>query len=213
MREALRSELLKAFSGFWMLAVLSYGLLLPFIMWRFFGGEARGSLAVAPIAAAFCGCFLVTRDYYYGSIERVVLFNRKENVFVAKLVAGFAGGVVTGLTAVVGWALVDAFSAGVAVGCLIACGLAGVFGAAVGWVLPNYYLATFVALVLPLTVETPLALLYPAVGKFLPSNSFAGLIGVTPGLLPAGVSVVVALVWIAVTAFAGRALFLRRELA
>jgi ABC-2 type transport system permease protein len=212
MRNALRSEVLKAGSGFWMLAVLSYGLLLPFIMWSFFGGDPRDSLSVAPVAAAFTGCYLVTRDYYYGSIQRVVLFNSKQHVFFAKLVAGLVGGLATGLIGVLGWALLSAFEWRVAAGCVVGCGLAGVFGAAVGWVLPNYYLATFVALVVPLTAGTALATLYPEVGKYLPSNTFAGVIGVTAGLLPVWGSAGLALVWVAAVAFAGRALFLRREL-
>lgn len=218
MHDAIRAEILKARSGLWMLAVLCYGLLLPLLSWQVFGGSLLSSLAACPIAAAFLGCYLVTRDFYYGSIERTVVMNHRENVFVAKLVAAFVAGAFTGVVGVVGWRVAalfadyDAWSWPTLAGCVVACALAAVFGAAIGWVLPNYYLATFVALVLPLAVEGPIATLYPEIGRFLPSNAFAGIVGVTPGMFTGWLSAAIALLWVAVAVVSGRILVERRAL-
>jgi hypothetical protein len=243
MRDATRAELLKARSGFWMLAVLAYALLLPLGAWNY-GGKGfivTGTdpaaatramlvfLVACPIAATFLGCFLVTRDYYYKSIERAVLINRKRHVFSAKLIAGVVGGLVVGVVGSAGWSVVtvfvlrdrgQGFSFGTGVwqsllGCVVASMLAGAIGVAIGWILPNYYAATAVSLLLPFSVELPLAMTAPQVARFLPDNALAGVAQAQsqfPALFEAWPSALIVVLWLVAAAFGGWWLFERREI-
>ncbi|MFI6095669.1 hypothetical protein ACIA8G_08960 [Lentzea sp. NPDC051213] len=229
MRDAIRAEILKARSGFWLLAVLAYAVLLPLGVWRFSGVELSdtrlmlGCLAACPVAATFLGGYLVTRDYYYRSIERGVLLHRKSHLYLAKLIAGAVSGLVTGLVGALGWSLVtwlvlrSGFDTGwstwaTLLGCLLACTLAGVFGVAIGWILRDYYFAAGVSFLLPFAIELPLLFLRPSIGRFLPNDVFAGLIQAPlPSLLPVWLSLLIAVAWVGVTSFAGLRLFLRRE--
>lgn len=229
MRDAVRAEILKARSGFWLLAVLAYALLLPFFVWRFAGFDFNSTrlmltcLAVCPIAATFLGGYLVTRDYYYRSIERGVLLHRKTHLYAAKVIAGAAGGLATGLVGAIGWSAVTwfvldgHFDIGARTwqtlgGCLVACTLAGVFGVALGWLLRDYYLAAGVSFLLPFAIELPLAFLRPEVARFLPNDAFAGLLGAPlPGLFPVWLSAVIAVLWVSAAVLAGQRLFERRE--
>lgn len=230
MRDAIRAELLKARSGFWLLAVLAYAVLLPLAVWRFSGLDMTdtrmmlGCLAACPVAATFLGGYLVTRDYYYRSLERAVLLHRKVFLYAAKLVAGALSGLVTGLVGAFGWCLVtwlvlrDGFDIGLATwltlaGCLAACTLAGVFGAAIGWILRDYYFAAGVSFLLPFAIELPLLFLRPSIARFLPNDAFAGLMQTPlPSLFPVWLSALIALLWVAAAAFAGLRLFERREI-
>lgn len=241
MHRAVQTELLKARSGFWMLAVLAYALLLPFFAWAFAGrGNAPpGSddatathlmltfLAVCPVAATFLGCFLVTRDYYYKSIERSVLLQRKAHVFGGKIITGAAAGLAVGLVGTVGWSGItvfvlrsrnQVFDTGVGTwqtlgGSVAACALACVLGVAIGWILPNYYAATTVALMLPFAVELPLLLFAPEIAHFLPNTALAGVAQTSlPGLFGFWLSALIVLLWLAVAVVAGWHLFKRREI-
>ncbi|GAA5154646.1 MULTISPECIES: hypothetical protein [Amycolatopsis] len=243
MREALRVELLKARSGVWMPAVLAYALVLPFCAWLFTGKglvrpgtDAAGAteamlvfLVTCPMAATFLGGFLVTREYYYRSVARAVLLNRRAHVFVAKLVAGVAGGVAVGVVGAAGWAAFSAYtlhgrgqvlelggeSWGRLLGCVAACAVAGPLGVAVGWLVRNYYAAAAVSLLPAFGVELPLVLSRPDVARFLPDTALAGIARVQqefPGILTAVPSLLVALLWLGVAAFAAWRAFARREL-
>jgi hypothetical protein len=243
MRDSVRAELLKARSGFWMLAVLAYAIILPLGAWRFAG---RGMLApgaspadlsramlvyliACPIAATFLGSYLVTRDYYYKSIARTVLTNRKEQVFAGKLFAGAAGGLAVGVAGSLGWLMItvvilrerdqtllfDGTTAQAVGGCVAASVLAGLLGVAIGWVVPNYYVATSVSMLLPLAVEVPLALAVPEIARFLPDTALAGVAQaqpVFPGIFGTWTSLPIAAAWVALAVFAGWRLFERREI-
>ncbi|WP_394621499.1 hypothetical protein JNUCC0626_21075 [Lentzea sp. JNUCC 0626] len=229
MRDALRAELLKARSGFWLLAVLAYAVLLPLGVWRFSGIDLPDTqlmlacLAACPVAATFLGGYLVTRDYYYRSIERGVLLHRKAHLYLAKIIAGAVSGLVTGLVGALGWLLVTwlVLRSGLdtgwstwqkLLGCLLACTLAGVFGVAIGWILRDYYFAAGISFLLPFAIELPLLFLQPSVARFLPNDVFAGLVQAPlPALFPVWLSLVIAVGWVALTACAGLRLFLRRE--
>ncbi|GAB3399155.1 hypothetical protein [Amycolatopsis echigonensis] len=243
MRDSVRAELLKACSGFWMLAVLAYAILLPLGAWRFAG---RGMLAsgasaaevsramlvyliACPIAATFVGSYLVTRDYYYKSITRAVLTNRKDHVYAGKLLAGAGSGLAVGMVGSLGWLviaglilrgrdqtlLLDGATAQAVGGCAAASVLAGVLGVAIGWIVPNYYAATSISMLLPLAVEVPLALAVPEIARFLPDTALAGVAQaqpVFPGIFGTWTSLPIAAVWVALAAFAGWRLFERREI-
>lgn len=241
MADALRAELLKARSGFWLLAVLAFALLLPLFAWKFTGSsidldgsdsatatrQLLGFLGLCPLAASFLGCYLVTREYYYKSIERTVLLHRRIDTFAAKCVAGAVGGLAVGVIGAGGWSLVVGlvlndhqlvFDAGTQtwltlICSVLACVFAGAFGIMIGWILPNYYQATGVSLMLPMVVEVPLLLLSPDVARFLPNTAFAAIARTpVPGLFSVPVSVAIVLVWLAVVAFTGWRLFARREI-
>ncbi|RSM63043.1 hypothetical protein DMH03_13475 [Amycolatopsis sp. WAC 01376] len=222
MREAVRTELLKARSGFWMLFVLAYTLLLPWFAWQITGEgqDMLAYLAVCPVAAAFLGSFVVTRDYYYKSMERAVLMHRRAHVFAAKLIAGAVGGFVAGVAGSVGWgaitAAVDRVDPGAwraFAGCVAACTLAGGIGAAVGWILPNYYAATSVSLLVPFALELPLSIVAPEVTRFLPASALASIVGAPlPGLSGPVLGSLIGAGWLAVAAFTGWQLFCKREI-
>lgn len=241
MRDALRAELLKARSGFWLLLVLAYSVLLPQFAWTFGGkgavppgaspAEATQAmlayLAACPIAAAFFGSYLVTRDYYYRSIERVVLASGRNHAFVAKLVAGAAGGFVTAIAGMAGWGAITVlllrerdqpFDLGAGTwqafgGCLAACLLAAPFGVAIGWIVPNYYLATTVVLVVPIVADLPLLFTAPGIGRFLPMSALAGVARAPiPALLNGALGALVAVGWLAMATWLGHRLFSRREI-
>ncbi|MFE0019862.1 hypothetical protein [Amycolatopsis sp. NPDC059021] len=222
MREAVRTELLKARSGFWMLFVLAYTLLLPWFAWQITGAgqDMVVYLSACPVAAAFLGSFVVTRDYYYKSIERLVLLHRRAPVFAAKLIAGAASGFAAGMVGSVGWGAIIVAVRGVDpgawqafAGCLAACTLAGALGAAIGWILPNYYVATAVSLLVPFALELPLGLVAPEVTRFLPASALAGIVQAPlPGLFGPVASSAIGLGWLAFAAFTGWRLFRKREI-
>ncbi|MFD9960066.1 hypothetical protein [Amycolatopsis sp. NPDC058986] len=241
MRDAVRSEILKARSGFWMLAVFAYALLMPALLLANAPKSTvdvkavdaatgthllLGFLAACPVAAMFLGCWLVTREYYYKSVVRTVLANRRADVYLGKLVAGAAGGLAVGIVGAAGWAVIvtlvlradtrsfamDARTWQMLAGCVAACTLAGPWGVAVGWIVPNYYVGTGIAILLPLGVELPLLLNYPDVARFLPATALAGIIR-TPidGVLPPALGFLVYLPVLATASWLGWVLFRRRE--
>ncbi|MFE0022993.1 hypothetical protein [Amycolatopsis sp. NPDC059021] len=243
MRDAIRSEILKARSGFWMLAVFAYALLMPALLLANAPKSTvdtsavdaatgthllLGFLASCPVAAMFLGCWLVTREYYYKSVVRTVLANRRADVYLGKLIAGAAGGLAVGIVGAAGWAVIvtlvlradtrsfvmDARTWQMLAGCVVACALAGPWGVAVGWIVPNYYVGTGIAILLPLGVELPLLLNYPDVARFLPATALAGIIR-TPidGVLPPVLGVLVYLPVLAAASWLGWVLFRRREVA
>ncbi|MET8997266.1 hypothetical protein [Amycolatopsis sp. NPDC004169] len=199
MVNAIRAELLKARSGYWMLCVLAMAVLLPLDAWLVTRSELNtdgmdaetatktllGLVGLCPIAAAYVGGYVVTRDYYYRSIRRISLVQRKPETYMAKLTAGAARGLAAGvvgvctwggLTSVILWRDGTGFSqdAGMLVGlagCLLACALGGVFGAAIGWALTNYHLVAAVTVGVPLEVDLPLMRVAPGVAKVLPNSA------------------------------------------
>ncbi len=243
MREATRAELLKLSSGFRALAVLAVAVALPYCAWNFGGkGAISGAvdpaaatkamlayLVACPVAATYAGCFIVTRDYYYQSIERAVLINRKDHVFTGKLITGAVVGLVVGLVGAAGWSTFTAvvlsqrdqvFDLGddtgqALLGCMIASVLAGAIGVSIGWMLPNYYIATTVSMMLPFTVELPLFDTAPEIARLLPYSALAGVMHGNwyfPKLFGAWLSALIVLLWLALAVFTGWRVFERREL-
>ncbi|MEW1660657.1 hypothetical protein [Streptomyces sp. NPDC093707] len=240
MSEALRAELLKTRSGSAMIIMFGYAITLPGLL--LYGGSSIGELrplddhtathavfalaASCTIAAMFLGSYIVTREYYYKSILRSMLMHGRSRVFLSKATAAATGGALAGAlgTAVWlagSWAVLrsqgrtftpDPHIWQSATGILLGSALAGLWGAAIGWILRGYYVTTVVVMILPLTVELPLLLNATAVEKWLPGGALAGLAQVpVDGLLPVPASALVLAAWTsAATIVAGR-LLRRRE--
>ncbi|MEU3571870.1 hypothetical protein AB0E96_26090 [Kitasatospora sp. NPDC036755] len=240
MRDALKAELLKTRSGYAMLGVFGYAVLCPvLLLWSGPSLSALGDrtdeaathlvfglVAASTIAGMFLGSYVVTREYYYKSILRSLLLQGRRNVFAAKVLASAAGGALCGLLGVACWTAVTWFALrsegrhltldpttwGIGLGTVLGGALAGIWGAAVGWIVRSYYLAMTLVLVLPMVVELPLLLNAPAVERFLPGGALAGLARVpVDGLFPAPVSAAVMVAWTAAALVTARRLVRRRE--
>ncbi|WP_091226525.1 ABC transporter permease [Microbacterium sp. 3J1] len=203
MRNAIRSEVLRAVSGFSILAVYLVALLMPlfvlfsdgsrFVLVGIDAGAATTRLleplAWCAISAAFVGAYGVTREYYYGSMDRTLTGVGFPRAFSGKL----ASGVLVAVALTIG--ILIAWTVGVAVllaqdglalvltpdawriyaGALIGAILGSLIGGAIGWISRNYYVTAAIVLVFPMAVEFALLRTAPEVAKFSPGLVLAAL--------------------------------------
>ncbi len=221
----IRSEVLRAVSGFSVLAVYLIALLMPTFVLVSDGshldldGLNAGAattrllepLAWSGVSAAFVGAYAVTREYYYGSMERTLAAVGLSRLFVAKLASGVV--VAVGMCACLfpiwtaGAALLlrqDGLSLtltaeawGVYAGASAGAVLGAVIGGAVGWICRNYYLAAAILLVYPLAVEFALLRTAPDVARYSPGLVLAAVSvpGYRDVLLTLGPALGVAFIW------------------
>lgn len=205
MKGVIRSEVLRAASGSSVLAVYLVAVLMPvFVLFsdgsRFdlVGLESGAAtigllepLAWTAISAAFIGAYGVTRECYYGSLDRTLTGVGFPLAFSAKLVSGALVAVVLSICIFVFWTTVVSFvlvQNGLALaltsgawqiyaGALAGVVLGALIGGAIGWIARNYYVTAAIVLVLPMVVELALLRTAPELAKF------------SPGLVLAAVSV------------------------
>lgn len=201
MRRVIRSEVLRSVSGLSLLAVYLVALLLPvFVLFsdgsRFsLGGLDAGAattrllepLAWCAIAAAYVGAYAVTREYYYGSMDRTLVGVGFPRAFAGKLVAGAVTAVALSIGIFVVWtagaslllrkdglALVltpDAWR--IYAGALVGTVLGALIGGAIGWLTRSYYVTAALVLILPMVVEFALLRTAPEVARFSPGLALA----------------------------------------
>lgn len=203
MRGVIRSEVLRSVSGFSVLAVYAVALLMPaFVLFsdgsRFdLGALDPGAattrllepLAWCTISAAFVGAYAVTREYYYGSMDRTLTGVGFRRAFSGKLVAGALSAVALSVGIFAVW------TAGVAAllmrdglaltltpeswriyaGALVGVVLGAVIGGAIGWITRSYYVTAGIVLVLPMVVEFALLRTAPEAARFSPGLALAAL--------------------------------------
>lgn len=222
---AMRAEILRARSGFNTLAVLLLAGFVPVIVltsddtlgrMTSLDAETAAGLLFAPVAwtfvvAAFAGAFGVTREFYYGSMGRTVVQVGFARAFVGKVLAAMVVGLVLTAGLILLWCGVVAVVLSVnglafapspavfrtALGALPATALGSVFGAAVGWIVGNYYAAAALVLAGPIALELALLGTAPDMARFLPGLSLAALASPQnhPVLLSPGGGLAVALAW------------------
>ncbi|WP_445402598.1 ABC transporter permease [Streptomyces sp. LE64] len=189
-------------------------------------------LNMAGSSALFAGLFgavLVTAEFRSGAIGRTVLHAPgRSTVVTAKLVTATAAGLVFGLLAVAAALGVGALALSardsalvldgrgwrVAAAAVAVCGFAGLWGAAVGWVVRHQLVAVVGLLVWGTVGQLMVLGRLPEAGRFLPEGAQHALLGdrlTFPDALPAPAGALVLAVWCAVLALVGRQLFLRRD--
>lgn len=227
MRSTIQSEALRCVSGLSLLAVYLVAFLLPAFVLFSDGSRLDVAgldpaaattrllepLAWSAVSAAFVGAYGVTREYYYGSMDRTLTSVGFRRAFAGKLVAG----VLVALALSVGLFVV--WTTGVAVflsrsglsltltpdgwrlcaGALVGGVLGALIGGAIGWITRNYYVTAVLVLVLPMVGELALLRTVPEVAKFSPGLALAalGVPGYQGRLLEFGPALVVALAWTA----------------
>lgn len=203
MTNAIRSEVLRAVSGFSVLAVYLVALLMPaFVLvsdgsrFDLVGVDAGTAttrllepLAWIAVSAAFVGAYGVTRECYYASLDRTLTAVGFRRAFAAKLVAGVVVAVALSIGIFALW------TAGVSIllarngvapaltldawriyaGALVGTVLGAVVGGAIGWLTRNYYATAAIILVLPMAVEFALLRTAPEVAKYSPGLALAAL--------------------------------------
>ncbi|MEV7608190.1 ABC transporter permease [Microbacterium sp. NPDC089320] len=203
MTSVIRSEILRASSGFSVLAVYLVAVLMPaFVLFsdgsRFdlIGVEPGAAtiallqpLAWCAVSAAFVGAYGVTRECYYGSLDRTLTAVGVPRAFAAKLVAGTLVAVVLSICIFVvwtagvsvilarnglalaltpaAWQIYSGAMAGVLLGALI--------GGAIGWITRNYYVTAAIVLVIPMVVEPALLRASPELARFSPGLVLAAI--------------------------------------
>lgn len=203
MRGVVRSELLRSVSGLSVLAVYLVAVLMPaYVLFsdgsRFaLDGLDPGAatvrllepLAWSVISAAFVGSYAVTREYYYGSMDRTLTATGFARAFVGKLVAGVLIAVSLFVCVAVLWTagvLVLLARDGITltltpqawrlyVGALAGAVLGALIGGAIGWITRNYYVTAVIVLVLPMVVELALLRTAPEVARFSPGLAIVGI--------------------------------------
>ncbi|MFJ2188931.1 ABC transporter permease [Kitasatospora sp. NPDC087861] len=179
--------------------------------------------------ASLFGALVVTGEFRSGAIGRTVLHAPGRSVVVAaKLGAATVAGLLFGLLAVAEAATVgalalaargsdlalDARSWGIAGAAVAVCGLGGLWGAAIGWVV-RHQLAAVVGLLVWGTVGQLLVLgQLPGFGRFLPEGAQYALLGdrlTFPEALSVPLGGLLLALWCVLVALAGRTLFLRQD--
>lgn len=231
---SIRAELSKSFVGLWMIPAYAVAALIPWVIATNLASAVapddvpRAVLDIATAAAigsAFVGTWVVTRDYYYHSLSRGVVVSGRAAIFVGKTVTAFVVGAIATAVAVAFWIPFGAAVLGGAalaiddqtitrlVGILVAGSMAGAFGSAIGWLVPNYFGASILAIALPLVAE-----IVPAVGTGralpgLPTSAAARVAGVPlDGGLPLFTEAAVLVAWTAAFIAVGWLVFRRREI-
>lgn len=203
MKHVVRSEVLRSVSGLSVTAVYLVAVLMPvFVLFsdgtRFdLAGLDAGTattrllepLAWCAVSAAFVGAYGVTRECYYGSLGRTLTSVALARAFWGKIIGGAAVGVGMVLGILVIWTLGASLvlaRSGLALswepsawrlyaGALLAAGLGAPIGAAVGWIVRNYYAAAALVIVVPLALEFALLRVAPEVARFSPGLALAAL--------------------------------------
>lgn len=240
MSDALKSELLRTFSGWPTLGIASFALLIPVLMLTVGpplegmrhlddGSATRmvfGLLASSGIAAMYLGSYAVSREFYYRSMSRSLVILSLRRVFIAKVAAGVLASVILCLIAAASWAgvsaavlaangrqlQVDAAFWGIITGSVFAAACGAAIGVALGWVVRNYYAVSGLVLLVPLMIELPLLFTAPAVERFLPVGAFAGVTAApVDGVLTWWASGLVLLGWVAAAVALAVLVVRRRE--
>ncbi|MFF1538829.1 ABC transporter permease [Microbacterium sp. NPDC058269] len=203
MKNAIRSEALRAVSGPSVLPVYLVALLMPaFVLFSdgsrfdFVGVDSSLAtsrllepLAWSVISAAFVSAYAVTREYYYASMDRTLTGVGFRRAFWGKMVAGALAAVTLSVCIFILWTV------GVAVvllqngltltltpdswqlytGALVGVVLGAFLGGSVGWITRNYYATAALVLVLPMVVDFALLRTAPEVARFSPGLAIAAL--------------------------------------
>lgn len=240
MTGVIRSEVLRAVSAPTFLAILALMIMVPAIILTS-AGDLDGILALGsdgatkrvfePVAwafvtAAFVGANTVTREYYYHSIEPSVVTAGFPRLFWAKAIAGSIVGLALGIVVSAIWLVVtfvvlsgdgiamrlDGGIWATAGGALAATVIGGTMGAALGWIVRNYYIGAALVLAVPIGLEYAMARAEMDVARFMPGMSLAALGGPTSRgeMLPFGSGLGVAVAWAAVLLGIGYLLARRR---
>lgn len=221
------SELLRGVSGAVFFGVLAFAVLLPTFVYQIVisptdlaassGDTATlrvfAATATSAVLGMFVGAYTVTREHYYGSLDRTRVLLSSGRAFVAKGAAAVILSVLLAVAMAAGWLGATAWIVTdggsefvlsesvllVGLGSIVAAALGAVLGHAVGWIALNYYVACAFVLVVPLAIELPLMLSRPEVERFLPSGALAGLAALdVPGLLLPAPAALVSVGWAAV---------------
>lgn len=203
MSGVIRSELLRSVSGLSILAVYLVAVLMPaFVLFsdgsRFdVSGLDSGAattrllepLAWSVISAAFVGSYPVTREYYYGSMDRTLTAVGFRRSFAGKLIAGVFVSLAVAVAVFLLW------TAGISVflgrhdlsvvltpaawriyaGALLGVVLGALLGGAIGWITRNYYATAIIVLVFPMAIEFALLRTAPEIARFSPGMAIAAL--------------------------------------
>lgn len=204
MTSVIRSEMLRSVSGLSVLAVYLVAVLLPLYVLlsdgsRFFdlAGLDSGAatvrllepLAWFAVSAAFVGSYPVTREYYYGSMDRTLAEVGIRRAFAGKLIAAVLIAVTLSICVFAIWiavvsvmliqdGLILVLTPGawrILVGALLGAVLGALIGGAVGWLTRNYYVTAILVLVFPLAVEFALLRTAPEAARFSPGLALAAL--------------------------------------
>lgn len=203
MSTVIRSEVLRSVSGLSVLAVYLIALLMPaFVLFsdgsRFDLAGVDSATATARlleplawsvISAAFVGAYAVTREFYYGSMDRTLTALGFGRAFWGKLVAGAVVAVVLSVGVFVLWTVgvfvllvqngltldLTRGAGQVYAGAQIGAVLGALIGVSIGWITRNYYVTAAIVLVLPMVVEFALLRTAPEVAKFSPGLAIAAL--------------------------------------
>lgn len=203
MNAVTRGELLRAVSGLSILAVYLVAVLMPAFVLFYDGsrfaldgldaGAATARLleplAWSVISAAFVGAYPVTREYYYGSMDRTLTAVGFRRAFRGKMVAGVLTALALAVVVFLLWTLgISVFLARHGLGLvftaeagrIVAGALAGVVlgalsGGAIGWITRNYYATAIIVLVFPMALEFAMLRTAPEVARFSPGMAIAAL--------------------------------------
>ncbi|SOE01717.1 hypothetical protein SAMN06295924_10112 [Rathayibacter rathayi NCPPB 2980 = VKM Ac-1601] len=240
MLNAIRSETLRSISGLAFLAVLAFAVMIPALLLNSLVGSDVLKALPAPDASArvfsitassfvvsmFVGSYSVTREYYYGSLDRSRVLFSPRRLFWAKVIASVLTSVALAAVLGVAWVAVSVWLMSeqgvdfiysfaitrIFVGSLVASALGAIIGHGVGWAVRNYYVACALVLAIPLAAELPLLLNAPDVEKFLPSGAAAGVTNVAGlDVLPVVAAFAVSLLWAAGATVLGLILATRRQ--
>lgn len=176
-------------------------------------------LAWSFVAAAFVGMYAVTREYYYDSMNRTLVTVGFARAFASKAVGAAVVGVVLTVAVAIVWSIAMAVILGregialtptpvavrIIAGSVLAAALGALLGAAVGWLVRNYYLGAGLVLGLPMLVELALLRTSPEVARFSPGAALAalGASGQRPELLSFFPALGIVCAWGAVIGAAG----------
>lgn len=221
----IRAELLRAHSGRNTLAVLLFIVFVPFTVLisddtldrlPSLDADTATALVLAPLAwayvtAAFVGAFASTREFYYGSMSRTIALVGFRRAFVAKAVASVGAALILTIMGLAVWtgAMAVALSvnglslvptpaaAWAALGAIVGGAGGAVMGAAIGWIVANYYAGAAITLAGPLAFEMVALGAAPEVARFSPGLALAALAAPhdRTGLLSPWLGLLVALGW------------------
>ncbi|NQX11063.1 hypothetical protein HQQ80_05445 [Microbacteriaceae bacterium VKM Ac-2855] len=224
LRRLAGAEILRACSGSSFPLLLMYAVMAPAFGFGLSGSlDSLGALddvaatrsvfafvACAALGACFYGAYAYTRETYYHSLERTLLLGGREDILLAKAVAGAISGAIFGVVGLVCWSGItlvllatagrtfaaDASLLGTAIGTVLSCALCGMIGVAIGYAVRNYYLGIPLILVLPALAAAPMLTDARPVERFLPIGAVAGAtVAPLDGLLPEPLALLVLLGW------------------
>lgn len=225
MRGAIRSEMLRSVSGTSIPAVYLVAVLMPiFVLFsdgsrlEQVGADATADtvlllqpLAWCAVSAAFVSAYGVTRESYYGSMDRTLAGIGFPRAFWGKLSAGAVIALALTLCTFVAWTagasvllaqhgLTIALTSqawSIYAGAVAGAVIGAVSGCAIGWISRNYYVTAAIVLVIPMAVELALLRTAPDVARYSPGLVLAalGVPGYQGRLLEFGPALVVALLW------------------